>query len=133
MSFKDLDAVRLFALAYPERWYLVLGIASLLVSSSVNLVVPNIAGRVIDSILQDGFESLTNNVIVLCFVLTVVSFFALMRATLFTIGGERIVARLRKDVFASITKQEIAFFDKNRTGDLVNRLSSDCVCLCVFF
>ena len=33
--------------------------------------------------------------------------------------------RLREKLFKSVTSQEIAFFDKTRTGELVNRLSTD--------
>lgn len=33
--------------------------------------------------------------------------------------------RLRATMFSSILKQETAFFDKTRTGELINRLSSD--------
>jgi len=40
-------------------------------------------------------------------------------------AGQRITNKLRTTVFAAITKQEIAFFDKNKTGELINRLSSD--------
>lgn len=32
---------------------------------------------------------------------------------------------LREKVFNSIMKQEVAFFDKNKTGELINRLSAD--------
>lgn len=39
--------------------------------------------------------------------------------------GQRIVKRLRAAMFSSIVKQETAFFDKTRTGELINRLSSD--------
>ena len=39
--------------------------------------------------------------------------------------GQRIVNRLRQKVFRSIIRQETAFFDKNPTGELVNRLSTD--------
>ncbi len=39
--------------------------------------------------------------------------------------GQRIVNRLRQKVFSSILLQETAFFDKNPTGELINRLSSD--------
>lgn len=39
--------------------------------------------------------------------------------------GQRIVKRLRATMFSSIVKQETAFFDKTRTGELINRLSSD--------
>lgn len=40
-------------------------------------------------------------------------------------SGQRITRTLRSSVFAAIMKQEIAFFDMNKTGELINRLSSD--------
>jgi ABC-type multidrug transport system fused ATPase/permease subunit len=42
-----------------------------------------------------------------------------------TVAGERIADRLRRMVFEAMMKQEMAFFDSNKTGDLVNRLASD--------
>ena len=53
---------------------------------------------------------------------SIASFF---RGWLYVLAGQRLVARLRCDLFRALTIQEIAFFDKNRTGDLISRLSSD--------
>lgn len=39
--------------------------------------------------------------------------------------GERIVRNIRKELFAAIIVQDIAFFDANNTGELMNRLASD--------
>lgn len=39
--------------------------------------------------------------------------------------GQRITRALREKVFGSIVRQEVAFFDQNKTGELINRLSSD--------
>lgn len=39
--------------------------------------------------------------------------------------GERLVKRLRNKLFGQIIIQDVAFFDKNKTGELVNRLSAD--------
>jgi len=33
--------------------------------------------------------------------------------------------RLRQNLFKSIMNQEMAFFDRNKTGELINRLSAD--------
>merc|ERR1719229_1924328 len=41
------------------------------------------------------------------------------------VAGERVVARLRKQLFASIMTQEVGMFDVTKTGELVNRLSAD--------
>lgn len=40
-------------------------------------------------------------------------------------SGQQIVRNLRASVFSSILRQEVAFFDRNRTGELINRLSAD--------
>jgi len=48
-----------------------------------------------------------------------------IRSWLFEFSGQRVVARLRQQVFSAIIKQDIKFFDTNRTGELTSRLSSD--------
>ena len=48
-----------------------------------------------------------------------------LRMYLFTVAGERIVARLRQRLYGHIVGQEVAFFDSRRTGELVSRLASD--------
>lgn len=40
-------------------------------------------------------------------------------------AGQQIVRNLRGSLFTSILGQEVGFFDKTRTGELINRLSSD--------
>ncbi|XP_055301998.1 mitochondrial potassium channel ATP-binding subunit [Sitodiplosis mosellana] len=39
--------------------------------------------------------------------------------------GEQMAARLRQDLFKQIILQDLSFFDENRTGELVNRLTTD--------
>lgn len=39
--------------------------------------------------------------------------------------GEQIAAKLRQDLFKQIIIQDLSFFDANRTGELVNRLTAD--------
>lgn len=41
------------------------------------------------------------------------------------LAGETVVRDLRRDLFNAIAAQEMAFFDSNRTGELINRLSTD--------
>ncbi|XP_061384306.1 mitochondrial potassium channel ATP-binding subunit isoform X2 [Danaus plexippus] len=39
--------------------------------------------------------------------------------------GERVAAQMKQDLFGSILQQDIAFFDQERTGELVNRITVD--------
>ena len=42
-----------------------------------------------------------------------------------TVAGQKIVRNLRVSLFSSILRQEVGFFDRTRTGELINRLSAD--------
>ncbi|KAJ8272983.1 hypothetical protein GJAV_G00095830 [Gymnothorax javanicus] len=39
--------------------------------------------------------------------------------------GERVAANMRKSLFLSLLRQDVAFFDAHKTGQLVNRLTTD--------
>jgi len=41
--------------------------------------------------------------------------------------GYKITKRLRELLFKSLLSQETAYFDRHKTGELINRLSSDCL------
>ena len=47
------------------------------------------------------------------------------RVYLMRVAGQNIAARLRRRLYAAIMRQRISFFDQNKTGELVNRLSAD--------
>jgi ABC-type multidrug transport system fused ATPase/permease subunit len=48
-----------------------------------------------------------------------------IRAGTFNVLSERIARNLRKDFYGQVVDKDIAFFDTNRTGELVSRLNSD--------
>ena len=47
------------------------------------------------------------------------------RVYLILTTSQRIIKRVRERLFQGILRKEMAFFDKQKTGELVNRLSSD--------
>jgi ABC-type multidrug transport system fused ATPase/permease subunit len=40
-------------------------------------------------------------------------------------SGERVASQMRRDLFASIMRQDIEFFDSHKSGEIVSRLTSD--------
>lgn len=120
---------RLLRQAKPERWRLAGAVGFLLCSSAVTMAVPFCIGKVIDIIYTADAEKNKANLRNICgifvtiFVLGGLANFG--RVYLMQTAGQRIIRNLRENVFSSILKQEVAFFDKNKTGELINRLSSD--------
>ena len=49
----------------------------------------------------------------------------MFRGWLYNLAGERVVVRIRKRLFSHLMKQEVAFYDTTKSGELVNRLASD--------
>ena len=121
---------RLLALARPEWKRLVWGTLALLLASGTGLLFPLAIGRVVDSAVVGGARNLVDRwALALVVVLLLQSVFVFLRNYLFSIAGERIVARLRADLYRSILRQEIGFFDRHETGEIASRLSADAATL----
>nr|CAD7198101.1 unnamed protein product [Timema douglasi] len=97
-------------------------ICLLLVSSTVTMAVPFCLGKVIDIYTRDNLNKLSGVLLIIFLVGSLCNF---GRVYLMSTSGQRITQQLRKTVFGSIVRQEVAFFDINKTGELVNRLSAD--------
>ncbi|XP_049905474.1 ATP-binding cassette sub-family B member 10, mitochondrial [Epinephelus moara] len=125
------DVKRILRLAHPERWRLAAAVGFLTVSSAVTMSAPFFLGKVIDTIYTTGAdtETMTASLTSLCIMLTGVFLCGgaanAARVYLMQTSGQQIVRDLRASVFSSILRQEVAFFDRNSTGELINRLSAD--------
>uniref|UniRef100_A0A8B9SGF7 ATP-binding cassette sub-family B member 10, mitochondrial n=1 Tax=Anas platyrhynchos TaxID=8839 RepID=A0A8B9SGF7_ANAPL len=95
----------------------------------ITMSAPFFLGKVIDVIYTNPSEDFTESLSSLCALLSGIFLCGAAanatRVYLMQTAGQRIVKRLRTTLFSSILKQETAFFDKTRTGELINRLSSD--------
>jgi len=118
---------RLLALAKPQWRILALGTVFLVLASVMALLYPQAVRIIINRLNQKTQTSWSIDFVAIAmlgiFVIQGVS--VALRHYFFTLAGERIVAHLREALYHNIIFQEIAFFDRHRTGELLNRLSSD--------
>ena len=122
---------KLLTLARPEWPVLALSFAIMLGSESTGLLNPIFVARAYDALVDPQLDSAQRledinqtMLLVICIHCAgVVGGF--VRASLMGIVGERVVARVRSQLYASILSQEIAFFDTHKSGELVSRLGSD--------
>jgi ABC transporter fused permease/ATP-binding protein len=121
---------RIFSLIQLEASTLLLGLFFLILSSGAALAYPQFVRWLVDNVLSSKDEALLTQAVLALFLALGLSMVAgSIRYYLFTLSGERIVIRLREQLYRNILKQEVAFFDFNRTGELMSRLSSDCATL----
>ncbi len=117
---------RLIRFLQPYRGRVMIALGALLVASGSVLALGQGLRFVIDSGFGSGNPAMLNaalaGVIAIAVVLAVSTYarFYLMMST-----GERVIADLRRVVFAHVLTLSPAFFDSTRTGDIVSRVTND--------
>jgi ATP-binding cassette subfamily B protein len=118
--------LKLLPFLKPYRSRIVLALIALLVAAAATLVVPVAVRRVIDN----GFSAENANLVNQYFgvMLAVVAALAAGSAARFYYVmwiGERVVADIRDAVFTHLMALDPAFYERNRTGEVVSRLTAD--------
>jgi len=103
-----------------------LAFVSLTVAALTTLVVPIAVRRMIDfGFTPEGIARINSYFSVMIAVVGVLALASASRFYLVMTIGERIVADVRRDVFAHLMSLSPAFFDSSRSGELISRLTAD--------
>ncbi|PYH40769.1 ATP-binding cassette permease mdr2 [Aspergillus saccharolyticus JOP 1030-1] len=133
---------RLLSIARPEAKKLGFAFFFLLISSGITMSIPFSIGKIMDAATKppEVNETTEDGGPDQLFGLSVPMFYGALagimtlgaaanygRIVILRIVGERIVARLRSNLFRKTFIQDAEFFDANRVGDLISRLGSDTI------
>ena len=116
----------LFPRLQPYAGRLVASALCLVVAAAVGLAFPQIVRKLLDAAFQQHDRALLDRIaigLVLAFALQGVMNF--IQVYLLTGTSERVVAKLREDVFAHLIHLSPGFYTERRTGELTSRLSAD--------
>jgi ATP-binding cassette subfamily B protein len=117
----------------PYRARFFAGLATLLLSASLGLAFPLLAGSLIDAALHPGhahlpgFGILTVNGVatLLAISVTLQAACSFNSALCFNRVGQSALADLRRDCYSRLITLPMAFFSKRRVGELTSRVSTD--------
>ncbi|KAB5514092.1 hypothetical protein DKX38_027998 [Salix brachista] len=125
---------RVLSLAKPDAVKLIIATLALLIASTSSILIPKFGGKIIDIVSGDtetpeqkaeALHAVNNTILEIFLIVITGSVCTALRAWLFSSTSERVVARLRSNLFAHLINQEVAFFDVTKTGELLSRLSED--------
>ncbi|KAL9376464.1 hypothetical protein Peur_030584 [Populus x canadensis] len=125
---------RVLSLAKPDAVKLIIATLALLIASTSSILIPKFGGKIIDIASGDigtpeqkaeALHAVNNTILEIFLIVITGSVCTALRAWLFSSTSERVVARLRSNLFAHLINQEVAFFDVTKTGELLSRLSED--------
>ena len=124
LTLKPLTRLAPYVVRYRGR--ALAALVALVVAALTTLIVPVAVRRMIDfGFSGRALQLIDSYFAVMIGVVAVLAISSAMRYYLVTTLGERIVADLRSDVFAHLTRLSSSFFDTARTGEIVSRLTAD--------
>uniref|UniRef100_A0A2N9EY61 ABC transmembrane type-1 domain-containing protein n=1 Tax=Fagus sylvatica TaxID=28930 RepID=A0A2N9EY61_FAGSY len=105
---------RVLALAKPDAGKLVVATIALLIASTSSILIPKYGGMIIDIVSTDirtpeqqsqALDAIKDTILAIVLIVVVGSLCTALRAWLFSSASERVVARLRKDLFSHLIHQ----------------------------
>lgn len=116
--------------ARAEAGWIAAGVLAAALNNAPFFLFPQGIRFVIDGTVSGLGPEKINQVLLGMFALVfVLGLATALRMIIFSLIGERVVVRLRKAAYQSIMRQEVAFFDERRVGELMNRLWGDTAAL----
>lgn len=112
-----------------QQWPLfILAVCLTLASNQLSLMGPRYSGAAIDAIeFETGvdFPAVWENIVLMlgCYVLSAVLSYILSLVMMHL--SQRIIYKMRKQVFEKLTTLPVSFFDTHATGDIISHLSYD--------
>jgi ABC-type multidrug transport system fused ATPase/permease subunit len=115
----------LYRLARPYKARIAIAVASLLAATFASLAPPFLVGRAVDEV-SNGHTSLLVWLVVAFVAAGVVGIAASYAQTYFTgWTGERMLADLRNHLFRHLQRLSLGFYERNRAGVIISRLTND--------
>ncbi len=120
-AIKSLDFIR------PYRWSLIGGMILLFLTSMIFMVMPWLIGQMVDVAQGKAEHTYTLKDIGwgLIILLAAQGFISYTRVILFANVSEKGTADLRRALYKKMTSLPITFFEENKVGDLISRLTAD--------
>ena len=113
-----------FVLRYP--WRLAIAAGFLVLSTGSSLVIPSLAGRIIDQgFVEQNLDKVGQYGLAALGVALVMALASAGRFYFVSLLGERVLTDLRRGVFEHLLTLDSRFFDLHRVGELTSRLNGD--------
>lgn len=108
-------------------WHVMaLSIVCIVISTYINVYIPQLSGGVIRGILEMGdFSSLVSLVVQILALTGFLGVFSFVQRYASGYFAQKVVYEVRNDAFKSIQRQSFGFFDKVETGQLMSRATTD--------
>lgn len=108
------------------RLAIVMGLVLMTIIVACAIVNPYISGMIVDDVIQGGaYELLPRLIAIMLGVTAVRALFRYATQMLFETCSQGVLYRMRDAVYRKLLQEDFAFYNRNRTGDLMSRQTGD--------
>jgi ATP-binding cassette, subfamily B, bacterial MsbA len=116
---------RLLDLARPYWWQLTIILFAATLTSIFTIAYPALTGQIIDSAISKNVSALHSIIFLLLGLGIAQAIISFLQNYWMTNIGEKVVIELRIRLFRHLQKLPLSFFQENRTGELLSRMTND--------
>ena len=120
---------RLLAYMMDVKWYLLLALVLSIGSNTFSLIGPKLSGLAIDYIEPGAgkvnFEMVYYYAGLMAIFFLTSSILGYLLSVLMIRTSQKVVYKMRKDLFEAISTLPVSYFDTHKTGDILSRMSYD--------
>ncbi len=120
----------------PMKWFysflkkyrgrMALGLLLVTIVAALSIVNPYISGAIVDDVIKGGKQELLPTLIVALIGVTVIkSVIRWLYLLIFETSSQGLLYKMRDKVYKKLLQEDFAFYNKNRTGDLMSRQTGD--------
>lgn len=109
----------------PHWLYILIAVVCLLSNIGVSLIMPTYQGHIVDRIVEQNRKLFQYDVTFFVVLSALSGLFGSIQQLMFRVVGSKMANSIRNQLFSQVVAQDIAFYDGNKTGDIVSRLSGD--------
>jgi len=121
------EALKIFSYVAPYKWHLIISLLLVVISTVIFFGLFKLLGLVIDVGQDESDYNITLKQVggLMVIILIIQGAISYFRVILTAIASEKAIADLRTDIYQKLISLPITFFEENRTGDLISRISAD--------
>ena len=108
------------------KWNMIWGLVLVTILAAASLVAPYVSGMIVDDVVAGGQTGMLPWLIaVLLITIVIKGICRIFSQVLFEKSSQGVLYNMRDKVYRKLLQEDFAFYNKNRTGDLMGRQTGD--------
>ncbi|MBQ9121411.1 MAG: ABC transporter ATP-binding protein [Clostridia bacterium] len=109
-----------------KRFAFILGLVLSAITSVIVIINPYLTKILVDDVIRGNRRDLLVPLLIgMCLIVFVKTCLFMWKVVLMERSSQSMLMSIRKSIFHNLQHQEMSFFDKNRSGDLITRVTGD--------